>query len=126
MVLLDTSVLIFWTLAREKLSKNAEDAISCARLVNISSISIWEIGIKVKRGKLTLPLSLRNYVDRLKMLGSFSILPVTEEIWIKNIELDWDHKDPADRTIVATAADLACTLITSDTTIRSFFPNTIW
>jgi len=44
-----------------------------------SSISIWEIGIKIKRGKLEIPLSIKEYVDR-----------------IRNILLDWDHRFDAE------------------------------
>ena len=52
--------------------------------------------------------------------------PVDVLTWIKNIELDWDHRDPADRTIVATASLHACPLVTSDSAIRAFYSQTIW
>ena len=52
--------------------------------------------------------------------------PVTEMTWLKNLELTWDHKDPADRTIVATATLFSCPLITSDPEIRSFYANAVW
>jgi len=126
MILLDTSGLIFWTLDPKMLSQKASTTIEESEQLAISSISIWEIGIKLKSGKLLLPLPLRDYVDRLKLLDKFTILPVNEGIWIKNVELEWDHKDPADRTIVATASILACPLITSDDKIRRFYSDSIW
>ncbi len=126
MILLDTSGLIYWTLDPKMLSQKASTTIEESEQLAISSISIWEIGIKLKSGKLLLPLPLRDYVDRLKLLDRFTILPVNEGIWIKNVELDWDHKDPADRTIVATASILACPLITSDDKIRRFYSDSLW
>ncbi len=126
MIVLDTSALVFWTLDKDALSTNAAKVISETKVISISSISIWEIGIKTKKGKLTLPLTLRDYVDRLKLLDRVTILPVNEGTWIKNIELDWPHKDPADRTIVAAATILACPLVTSDIIIRNFYSDTIW
>jgi PIN domain nuclease of toxin-antitoxin system len=54
------------------------------------------------------------------------ILPVDEKIWLKNLQLDWPHRDPADRTIVATATLFSCPLITSDRVIQSFYAETIW
>lgn len=56
MVLLDTHALIWWTLDPDKLSKKAKKV--CVEMerdkVYISSISIWEIGIKIKKNKLNL------------------------------------------------------------------------
>ncbi len=128
MVLLDTCALIWWTLDPEKLSKAA--ALACNNIPKtggiISSISIWEIGIKVKKGKIDLGLELREYVSKLKQLENLTIIPVDEDIWLENISLDWNHKDPADRTIVATANLKNCDIITKDEVIRQFCPNSIW
>ena len=126
MLILDTCALIFWTLDRARLSANAAQAISDADRVAVSSISIWEIGIKVKNGKLSIPISLQNYVERLNRLDRFDILPVDERTWMKNLELDWAHRDPADRTIVAAATLHACPLVTSDARIRTFYPSALW
>ena len=126
MILLDTSALLYWTLADDRLSANAVRAIGQAQQLFISSISIWEIGLKVKTSKLALPFSLQVYVDNLKDARNVQIVPVTEATWLKNLELIWDHKDPADRTIVATAALLNCPLVTSDAQIRSFYSASIW
>ena len=103
MVVLDTSALVFWTLDPERLSKTAEQAIKKADRVCLSSISIWEIGVKSKKDKLDLPLSIRDYAENLGRIDRVEVLPVDVRTWIGNLELDWDHRDPADRTIVATA-----------------------
>ena len=126
MIVLDTSALIFWTLDRDRLSGRASRAISEADRIGLSSISIWEIGIKVKRGKLDLPLTIEEYTDRLVQIDRLDILPVDARTWIKNLELNWDHRDPADRTIVATASLHACALVTSDSAIWAFYSQTVW
>ena len=126
MIVLDTSALIFWTLDQEKLSPSATAVITEADDIIISSISIWEIGIKAKNGRLILPLSLREYLEKLKSVSLLSIKPVDEHIWLKNIELDWKNRDPADRTIVATASLLGCRLVTSDKRILDFYADAIW
>jgi PIN domain nuclease of toxin-antitoxin system len=126
MVVLDTSTLLFWTAVPERLSARAEKTILDERELVISSISLWEIGLKVKRQQLFIPISLREYIDWLKGVDGVQIVPVTEETWLSNLELDWNHKDPADRTIVATALLLDCPLITSDRQIQSFYPSAIW
>ena len=126
MVVLDTSALLFWTLHRERLSEVASGAISGADRVLVSSISIWEIGIKVARGGLSIPLPVREYAERLERIARVEILPVDTEIWLANLEFSWDHRDPADRTIVATAVVNDCPLVTSDRTMRSFYPRAVW
>ena len=126
MIVLDTSALIFWTLDRARLSEAAAQAISSTDRIALSSISIWEIGIKVKRKRLFIPVSIQEFTDKLETIDRVDILPVDVLTWIKNIELDWDHRDPADRTIVATASLHACPLVTSDSAIRAFYSQTIW
>ena len=126
MIVLDTSALIFWTLDRARLSEAAAQAISSADRIALSSISIWEIGIKVKRERLFIPVAIQEFTDKLETIDRVDILPVDVLTWIKNIELDWDHRDPADRTIVATASLHACPLVTSDSAIRAFYSQTIW
>ncbi|MCA9796562.1 MAG: type II toxin-antitoxin system VapC family toxin, partial [Candidatus Eremiobacteraeota bacterium] len=92
----------------------------------ISSISLWEIGVKSGKGKLELPLSLREYCERLARVDLVKILPVDLETWLANLELPWEHKDPADRTIVATASLRGCWLVTSDRAMAAFYARTVW
>ena len=126
MIVLDTSALIFWTLDRARLSEAAAQAISSTDRIALNSISIWEIGIKVKRERLFIPVAIQEFTDKLETIDRVDILPVDVLTWIKNIELDWDHRDPADRMIVATASLHACPLVTSDSAIRAFYSQTIW
>ena len=126
MIVLDTSALIFWTLDKERLSRAASRAIDDADRIVLSSISIWETGLKVKRQRLFIPVSIQEFADKLERIDRLDILPVDVRTWVKNLELDWDHRDPADRTIVATASLHACPLVTSDAVIRSFYSQTIW
>ena len=126
MVVLDTSALLFWTLHRERLSEAASVAISEADRMLVSSISIWEIGIKVARGRLSIPLSVSEYAERLERIARVEVIPVDTETWLAGLELAWDHRDPADRTIVATAALNECPLVTSDRAMRNFYSRAVW
>jgi PIN domain nuclease of toxin-antitoxin system len=126
MVVLDTSALIYWTLYPARLTDRGRSAISGADEVVISSISIWEIGLKVARGKLEFPISVAEYVGELRKLDRFDIKSVDVVTWLENVALDWDNRDPADRTIVATAIRLECPLITSDHAMRSFYARAVW
>ena len=126
MIVLDTSALLFWTLDRERLSQAAAAAIADADRIAISAISIWEIGIKIGKGRLLIPYSPRDFAGRLGQVDRVEVVPVDAATWLKNLELDWEHRDPADRTIVATAVLFDCPLVTSDTAIRAFYSKTVW
>lgn len=126
MILLDTSALIFWTLDQEKLPAAVLETIEAADRVVLSSISIWEIGIKAQKGRLEIPYHIDEYVEKLKTVRKIEILSVDVPVWLKSLALDWPHRDPADRVIVATAVLNTCPLITSDRIIQAFYKDAIW
>jgi PIN domain nuclease of toxin-antitoxin system len=126
MLVLDTSALLYWTLDPARLTLKAEQAIQKADRILLSSISVWEIALKVKRGKLILPITLQYYVARLAHLDGLEIQSVDVQAWLDNLDLPWEHRDPADRTIVGLAVRLGCPLVTSDRVIAEFYPKTIW
>ena len=126
MVVLDKSKLLFWTFDRQRLSNAASGAISEADRVLVCSMSIWEIGIKVAGGMLSIPLPVRDHAERLGRLARVEITLVDTVVWLTNLELPRDHRDPADRSIVATAIVNSCPLVTSDIMIQAFYPRSVW
>ena len=129
MYLLDTCALLWWTLAPDHLSAAA--AAACRSIEShghgvLSAISIWEIGVKVKNGKLEIGVPIEQYHRRLLDMNVLEIVPVEDSMWLKNLSLDWDHKDPADRTIVALAVLRNLQLVTRDERIRNFYPRCVW
>lgn len=71
-------------------------------------------------------MSVREYAMGLEKLEKFEIIPVSVSIWLGNLSLKWDHRDPVDRTIVALAQLMDCPLVTSDKNIAVFYRETIW
>ena len=65
-------------------------------------------------------------LNELERIARVEILPVDTETWLANLELSWDHRDPADRTIVATAVVNDCPLVTSDRAMRNFYSSAVW
>lgn len=127
-VVLDSSALLFWTLAPHRLAPAARSAIDDATAFGwmASAISLWEIGLKVQRGQRSLGVSFAEYVQRLDLVDGLTLAPVDVRVWLRTLELDWLHRDPADRVIVATADLHALPLVTSDTAIARFYPPTVW
>ena len=70
-LLIDTHVLIWWVSQASRLSRTAYDILDGeADEIVVSVASIWEMGIKVKTGKLSVPSELAVDVpDTLKRLN---------------------------------------------------------
>ncbi len=117
MILLDTHALLWWSLDPQHLSPTA--ASTCRTMEQAggaiaSAISIWELAAKVKRGKLELPISIDDWVRGIERDSIVRLLPVDTTTWIRTAALDWAHRDPADRVIVATAMLAGVPILTKD------------
>ena len=126
--ILDTCAMIWWSNKIEKLSNSVSDILSDTTNNHfiISSISFWEAGLKIKKGILDVGMSIQDYVKNMQRAAEVTIIPVDENIWIENLNLNWEHRDPADRTIVAMATARDLPIITKDKIIKRFYQNVIW
>ena len=122
MVLLDTHVLLWWAVDPDRLSAAAAASLAAMERRGgfASSISIWELGVKIQRGKLDLGISIDEFARRIRKSGIIELLPVTTQVWLRSLDLAWDHRNPADRVIVATALVQDVPLLTADAEIRCF------
>jgi PIN domain nuclease of toxin-antitoxin system len=121
-IVLDTHALLWWALDPEQLSPAAAAAVAQMETQGgyASSISIWELAVKVKRGKLNLPIAVEEFARRIERSAVVELLPVETSIWLRSSSLDWEHRDPADRVIVATALLKQVPVMTKDQSIRAF------
>lgn len=117
MILLDTHAWIWHLAAPEELSKAARTAVENApghRQLLISAISIWELFMLVKKGRLELTLPPASFVTATNRDPRFRVIPVDERIARRSVELPDIHADPADRMILATAAELGARVVSKD------------
>lgn len=125
MILLDTQSLVWWAQedstrlslpARQEITKAEKDNALAA-----SAMSIWEVCLLVKSGRLHLKVSIEDWLDALVSLSEIQIVPVDGAIAKTSVFLpDPLHKDPADRIIIATAIREGATLVTSDKKILRY------
>lgn len=122
MIVLDTHALLWWALDPDRLSPAAAEV--CAQMERdggfASAISIWELGVKVKNGKLDLGIPLSEFVRRLQLSAVVELVPADATIWLRTAELAWAHRDPADRVIVATALEKGLPLLSQDEVMHGF------
>jgi PIN domain nuclease of toxin-antitoxin system len=110
--LIDTVVLILMAQTPSRLSRGALRAIQRpGRILELSALSLSEIAIKSRRGKLEIPKA-----DVEKTLADLDIrvLPYTREHAMKLFGLPWHHTDPFDRQILAQALAEDIPIVTSD------------
>ena len=124
---LDTCALLWLTLDDEQLSTKAAMFIEeAAGGYVVSAISFWEIGQKVRKGALDLGCTPNQFLTLVNQTREITIHPVQATIAMASTQLDWTHKDPADRLIVQTAIELNLPLVTADGIIRKFYSKSIW
>ncbi len=131
MILLDTHALVWWVNESEQLSLQSRRKINEEvknGTVVASAISVWEISMLVKAGRMTLATDIDTWFGDLDILPYFRFISVDAHIAKTAIFLPEPfHKDPADRMIVATALRLGVPLVTRDQKIRRYKQvRTIW
>ena len=80
----------------------------------------------VEKGVIRLAVPFRRWAEELDRSANFQVQPYTIEILFESLSLA-AIRDPADRTIVATARHLRCPLITADGIIQDGkWLDTVW
>ena len=116
--LIDTMVLIWAAQEPSRLSGRAARAIRKPdRILELSALSLSEIAIKNRSGKLNIPepdihVTLRDLEVR--------ILPYTREHAFALFGLPWHHTDPFDRQILAQAVAEQIPVVTSDENFKRY------
>jgi PIN domain nuclease of toxin-antitoxin system len=117
-LLLDTHVVVRWLIEAKRLSKEQvrvlESAVRRTEPVALSALSLVEIAILTGQGKLKLKAPLGDFFDDLQANPVFRVLPLTFEVAAEVVSLGDILRDPADRTMVATARVHRLHLVTSD------------
>ena len=128
MLLLDTCCLLWLAADQNRISDNAKREIERnAQSLFISSISAFEIALKCRSGKLSLPLPPLVWFSEVLDFHGIREIPVTSSIAIASVQLPPKHNDPCDRIIIATAQHNAMKIVTSDTLISAYNQeNVIW
>ena len=121
--LIDTQIFIWAIVSPKKIGNNARTILE-NNAIWVSQISIFEIAIKQKIGKLPeLTLSIESLVNQLYKDG-FLFLPInnTHIVAYNSIPLLADHRDPFDRLILATALAENLPIISADARFSEYTP----
>jgi PIN domain nuclease of toxin-antitoxin system len=84
-----------------------------------STASLWEIAIKLRRGREDFHVDPRLLRHRL-LNNDYGELPVTGEHAVAVADLPMLHRDPFDRLLIAQSTVEGVTLLTSDMTVARY------
>ena len=126
MILFDTHVLIWFADGDTRLGMAARDMVGAAigsGEAIFAAISMWEIGMLVARGHVTLAMPTDAWIERLEDVGVV-IADMTRHIALDAGSMPREiHGDPCDRIIMATARSLRCPLLTADGRLLEYGTN---
>ena len=119
--LLDSCTWIFLLTGDSKLKQQQKQAIlDNQNTIYISVVSLWEMSVKINKGKLKLPKPLQSLVFEACVKDDFKILnlDVFSVLNVKN--LPEYHQDPFDRMLISQAVENDLTIITTDTKFSNY------
>jgi PIN domain nuclease of toxin-antitoxin system len=122
MLVLDTHALI-WAHMGIRIPKNVEKRIASAGKDSelfVSAITPWEIALGARKGRIKIAGDVLEWIQEALDALSAMVASLEPAIAVDAVDLAWEHTDPSDRIIVATARRLGASLVTADTAILEY------
>ena len=110
-LLIDTHLLLWWLSNSPLLPARARRLIGDPdNTIFVSAVSLWEVWLKSSIGKLRVP---SGFAAKLAA-EPFESLPLRAEHTPAVAKLEWHHRDPFDRMLIAQARSENLLLLTAD------------
>lgn len=127
-VLLDTSVFLWCIMGQQ--SKLSAAALRIVEDINInlwlSSVSLWEIAVKVTSGKIDLPKNADFFRTQMAKFYIDRVLAVEATHAFAEFTLPRHHRDPFDRMLIAQAQVEGLPFVTCDKEIQKYPIQILW
>lgn len=125
--LLDTHAFLWWISGDDRLSDRASRTIADGRNeIFVSAASIWEIAIKARLGRLSIPGDPGQFIGGQVVENAFRGLPIVAGHAVRIWELPDHHRDPFDRMLVAQAQVEGLALISRDPEVARYDIEVVW
>ena len=123
-LLLDTPVAAWgWTLDG-RLGRTWHERLVTSS-VFISAITPWEMGIKHAAGRWPEAKTILDRWDSLLEESGYQPIAISSRHALHAAALDWSHRDPFDRMLVAQAQLEGAVLVTADPWMLAFLPDAL-
>jgi len=125
-LLLDTHTLLWFINGDEMLPAKAKTSIqNINNKCYVSIASIWEIAIKLSLNKLDLNIKFDD-ISSIMVQNDFELLPISFEHIQRLLKLDFHHKDPFDRIIIAQGIEDKLKIVTKDKEFSKYKVTILW
>ena len=125
--LLDTNAFLWFISGSDRLSSKARDYIADFNNdLLMSTASLWEIAIKTSLGKLELLSPFDQLIPTQLEKNAIDVLPIELDHISGIINLEFHHRDPFDRLIIAQGITEQIPIITSDGMFTKYPVEVIW
>ncbi|MBD94955.1 MAG: PIN domain nuclease [Acidobacteria bacterium] len=125
-LLIDTHAFLWFVAGDKRLTRTARRAIEHDEAeIHLSAASVWEMAIKASLGRLTLPLSVSEFVAD-KLGTGMRVLSVDWQHGAAVERLPFHHRDPFDRVLVAQAQVERLAIVTGDRVFRGYGVEIVW
>jgi PIN domain nuclease of toxin-antitoxin system len=126
-LLLDAHALLWFVLDDPQLSATAKTAIEDpANERWLSPISLVEIALKNRLGKLPLPAPFGTLFPAVLLADDIHLLPIEPRHIEPLTTLPFHHKDPFDRLLVATVLVDRLDLVSADAVLNAYGITRVW
>ncbi len=126
-LLLDTQALLWFCEGNAALSAAARSAIEDERNEKlVSHATAWEVAIKVRLGKLQLPIPYEDFFPGVLLSNGFRELIPDFRHYCELLMLPLHHRDPFDRLLLAQAKVEGLTLVTVDPQFHEYGVAILW
>ncbi len=126
-LLLDTSPFLWYITRSAVLPERVVDAIRAPNHdVSLSVVSVREILLKHRLGRLELPDEPAVYIPRQRERHQIAPLALAEEALAHLAKLPPIHPDPFDRLLICQAIEHDLTIVTPDQSIQRYPVKTLW
>jgi PIN domain nuclease of toxin-antitoxin system len=124
-ILLDTHIALWLDSGSDRLRPSTRNLIdTCWRdggSILISAVTAWEIALLLDTGRINLDRSVEAWLERFTDRPGVDTVPLSPHAAARSYRLHHlDHRDPADRLLIATAIERSCPLVTYDNRITRF------
>lgn len=126
-LLLDTHTLLWLVSDDPQLSKRGcELLIDPGNDLLLSPATYWELAIKISIGKYRLSDPLAVYIDEAVQLYGLTILPIAPKHAEAIVLLQYHHRDPFDRMLIAQAIVEDVAIVSADKVLDCYPIKRFW
>ncbi|MBE9159099.1 type II toxin-antitoxin system VapC family toxin [Nodosilinea sp. LEGE 06152] len=123
-LLLDTHTFIWWDREPDLIPAETLRLMRQAQLL-LSLVSLWEIQIKTRLGKLNLNMPLADLVEHHQENG-ITLLAISLPHILALEQLPQHHRDPFDRLLIAQSCVESTAIVSRDAIFKSYDCQVVW